>query len=42
MFCGTPTYMSPEIIAKTGYTFPADVWALGVLLIKSLTGNFPF
>ena len=42
MFCGTPTYMAPEIVGKAGYTFPVDVWALGVLLTKSLTGDFPF
>ena len=42
-FCGTPHYISPEIIGKGGYMGqPADIWALGVLLYKILTGSFPF
>jgi serine/threonine protein kinase len=43
IFCGTPSYMSPEIVLKTEYRGePADVWALGVLLYVMLTGIFPF
>ena len=43
MFCGTPSYMSPEIVARVEYTGPpADVWALGVLLFVLLCGCYPF
>ena len=43
LFCGTPSYMPPEIVSKVAYYGkPADVWALGILLFKMLTGNFPF
>ncbi|OMJ75823.1 hypothetical protein SteCoe_24961 [Stentor coeruleus] len=43
IFCGSPTYMAPEIInhqASSGP--PVDVWAAGILLFVLVTGDFPF
>ena len=43
IFCGTPSYMSPEIVSKLQYKgCPSDVWALGVVLYALLCGRFPF
>jgi len=43
MFCGTPSYMTPEIVMKKDYYGqPADIWSLGILLYVMLCGQFPF
>ena len=42
-FCGTPSYMPPEIITKKEYYGPAvDMWSIGILLYVMLCGYFPF
>ena len=42
-YCGTPAYMSPEIVKKQPHQpIYNDIWALGVLLFVLLTGKFPF
>lgn len=37
--CGTPEYVAPEIYRKEHYSYPADVWSVGVILYRMLVGG---
>lgn len=41
-FVGTVTYMSPERIRNEIYSYPADIWSLGLALFECSTGEFPY
>ncbi|KAK9689338.1 hypothetical protein RND81_09G053600 [Saponaria officinalis] len=41
-FIGTVTYMSPERIRNDSYSYPADIWSLGLALFECGTGEFPY
>ena len=43
LFCGTKSYMPPEIVKKEKYIASySDIWSLGVLFYAMLFGVFPF
>ena len=40
--CGTPLYMSPQVVQKHTYSYKADIWSLGVIFFELLNGKTPF
>ncbi|ORY46587.1 calcium/calmodulin dependent protein kinase-like protein [Rhizoclosmatium globosum] len=40
--CGTPGYMAPEVILKTGHGKSVDLWSIGVMTYFLLCGYTPF
>lgn len=40
--CGTPNYISPEVIDRDSHTSAVDIWGVGVIVFLMLTGQRPF
>lgn len=40
--CGTPEYLSPEMLLNQGHGKAVDWWALGILIYEMLVGVDPF
>ena len=40
--CGTPEYVSPEIVKKKPYNEKVDIWGIGVLIFELVFGYPPF
>jgi serine/threonine protein kinase len=41
-FCGSPEYMSPEMLMGNGHGFGVDYYSIGAILFEMLTGLPPF
>ena len=41
-FCGSPPYLSPEMLSHEGSTKASDIYGIGVILYEMLTGSTPF
>jgi serine/threonine protein kinase len=41
-YCGTPLYISPEMIRKEKYGTSVDLWAMGLVVYELLVGRGPF
>ena len=41
-FCGSPAYLSPEMLAGTGHGHALDWYGLGILIFEMLSGLPPF
>lgn len=40
--CGSPFYMSPELLNETHYDKSIDVWSIGMIIYELLYGKHPF
>ena len=42
VYCGTPEYVSPEVLKKLPYNEKVDIWGIGVLIFELVFGYPPF
>jgi protein kinase A len=40
--CGTPEYVSPEMLGRAGHNKATDYWSLGIFVYECLHGTTPF
>jgi aurora kinase len=40
--CGTPLYLSPEVVKGEEYDEKIDLWSIGILTYELIIGRIPF
>jgi len=40
--CGTPAYISPEVLRGGEYSYEVDIWSFGQLVVEMVSGQTPF
>lgn len=41
-YCGSPIYMSPELLNRQNYNSKSDLWSIGIILYELITGHPPY
>jgi serum/glucocorticoid-regulated kinase 2 len=41
-FCGSPAYLSPEMLEKKGVGLESDIYGIGTVLFEMMMGDPPF
>lgn len=41
-FCGSPLYMSPDVLKHNKYSYNSDIWSMGVILYELVTKRHPY
>lgn len=41
-FCGSPAYLSPEMLDKKGHGYPTDIYGIGCILYEMVVGEPPY